>query len=316
VRTGPAPPPLPLAGAALGLLAAGTALAGAPAGLVAAAGAGAAVTGLLAQAGTARRGRRDRAVRARLAGAVRRRRAATAAVAEQAELRARQAAGFTTDLAALVSHELAQPLSSVASLSELLADDWDRLDEPTRRDLAGKVSRHATRLVGMVRDVLLLFTLQHGTVAAVRTPVPVAEVAETVLAALAPGGGVRLWVDPQLCVLADRAHLEQVLRGLLGNALAYGAAPVELAAARCGDRVVISVTDHGPGIPVPLRANLFDRTVRPGAAAPGPGRGRGLGLYVARHLVAANGGTIGYEPVRPHGTRVAVALEAAAGPAG
>ncbi len=309
MRTGPVP--LPLAGVALCLLAGAAAVAGAPAALVAVTAVAAAALTLLGHAQADQAVRRERAGRVRLAGAVRNRRAQAALATEQADQRVRQAANFTTDLAALVSHELAQPLSSVASLSDLLATDWAQLDEDTRLDLARKVHKHATRLVGMVRDVLLLFTLQHGPVAARRTPVPVAEVAESVVAALAPTGDIRLWLDPALCALADRDHLEQVLRGLVGNALAYGAAPVELVAARYRDQIVITVTDHGPGIPETLRANLFDRTVLPGAAGTGAGRGRGLGLYVARHLVAANSGTITYEPVLPHGTRVAVALEAA-----
>jgi signal transduction histidine kinase len=40
-------------------------------------------------------------------------------------------------------------------------------------------------------------------------------------------------------------------------------------------------------------------------------RGAGLGLFIVRHLVEANGGTVGYEQVRPRGARLVVTLEAA-----
>src|SRR5689334_21803062 len=95
-----------------------------------------------------------------------------------------RAATFKNDLMALVSHEMSQPLSSSASLAELLADSWEHLDDETRRDLTLKIHRNTRRLVGMVTDMLLLFQLDSGTVTARRTPVPVREVVEQVGAAL------------------------------------------------------------------------------------------------------------------------------------
>jgi signal transduction histidine kinase len=61
------------------------------------------------------------------------------------------------------------------------------------------------------------------------------------------------------------------------------------------------VQDSGAGIPADLLPNLFGRFIR----------GAGLGLFIARHLVEANGGSVRYEHAEPRGARLVVTLEAA-----
>jgi signal transduction histidine kinase len=102
-------------------------------------------------------------------------------------------------------------------------------------------------------------------------------------------------------VLADREHLTVVVQNLVHNALAYGEMPVVVSAARRGETVQLTVQDNGPGIPQDLLPNLFGRFVR----------GAGLGLFIVRHLVEANGGSVRYEPAVPRGARLIVTFESA-----
>ena len=200
----------------------------------------------------------------------------------------------------LVSHQMSQPLSSMASLSELLATDWDELPEDIRRDLARKIDRNTRRLTTMVQDMTLLFRLDAGAVTARRLPVPVHEVAQTVIASLPePAPEVRCDVDPELYALIDRGHLTQILTHLITNAIKYGDPPVEVAARAEPDAVVITVSDRGPGIPDDVITSMFERFAR----------GRGLGLFIVRHLAEANGGAVWYEPVIPRGAQLSIRLE-------
>jgi signal transduction histidine kinase len=226
--------------------------------------------------------------------------------------RLERAAAFKNDLMALVSHEMSQPPSSSASLAELLADSWDQLPEETRLDLTVKIHRNTRRLVGMVNDMLLLFHLDSGTVTARRTPVPVAEVVDLAAAGLPAGAEISTRIDPAADALVDRNHLEQIIGNLLANAVAYGEPPIEVAARLDVEGVLITVTDHGGGIPEEIRPHLFDRAIRPKLTGTGSGRGRGLGLFIARHLTEVNGGRIWYESALPHGARLVVRLESTA----
>jgi two-component system OmpR family sensor kinase len=77
-----------------------------------------------------------------------------------------------------------------------------------------------------------------------------------------------------------------------------------------GDRVTVRVQDDGPGIPEPLRANLFHRFTR-GSAARSPGAGStGLGLAIVDAVVGAHGGHIEVDN-SPGATSFTVSLPAA-----
>lgn len=79
----------------------------------------------------------------------------------------------------------------------------------------------------------------------------------------------------------------------LSNAVRYGAPPVEVSVATAGDRIEISVTDSGDGVP----AEFVDRLFTSFARAQQAGRdGTGLGLSIVQGLAEANGGQVFYEP--------------------
>jgi signal transduction histidine kinase len=219
----------------------------------------------------------------------------------EANARLEAALAFKNDLTSMLTHDVAQPVSSIASLAELLHADWADLPGDIRFELVTKIDKNTRRLIKMMNDLQLLFRLDTGTVTARRTPVPVAEVIMSVIGELGCTGDVAVAVDEHISALADRQHVWHLVRNLLSNALAYGKAPVEIRAARSGETVVLVVEDNGPGIPEDLVPNLFDRFMR----------GAGLGLFIVRHLVEANGGSVRYERPEPHGARLVVTLEAA-----
>jgi signal transduction histidine kinase len=210
------------------------------------------------------------------------------------------ALAFKSDLMSMLSHDVAQPISSIASLSELLTSDWADLPEDVRLELATKIDRNTTRLIRMMSDLQLLFRLDAGSVTARRTPVPMREVVETVAASTSTEG-VEIVIDDRVSALADRGHVWHVVQNLLNNAVKYGSAPIEIRATQESDSVVLVVQDRGAGIPEELVPNIFDRFMR----------GAGLGLFIVRHLVEANGGTVRYERAEPHGARLVVTWEPA-----
>jgi signal transduction histidine kinase len=202
---------------------------------------------------------------------------------------------FKNDLTSMLTHDVAQPISSIASLAELLAGDWDDLPDDVRLELATKIDTNTQRLIKMMNDLQTLFRLDPGTVTARRSPVPLLEVVRTA----ATSDDVTVEIDDSRTALVDRAHLLVVLQNLLGNAATYGKPPITVRAEQRGDTVELSVRDHGPGIPEERLPRLFDR----------PTRRSGLGLFIVRHLVEANGGSVRYEHAEPHGAIFVVTLE-------
>jgi signal transduction histidine kinase len=116
-------------------------------------------------------------------------------------------------------------------------------------------------------------------------------------AGLAQDGAVRLQVlvDPAITALADPEQLHRVLVNLLRNAReAIQSAPgprppglIQVASDRKQDKLLLRVSDNGPGLPVKATERLFQPFS--GSARPG---GTGLGLAISRELIKANGGEL------------------------
>jgi signal transduction histidine kinase len=120
--------------------------------------------------------------------------------------------------------------------------------------------------------------------------------------ATADGSPARARIDPN--------DLDQVLDNLLANALAYAPGPVEIGVGASGGVTVITVRDHGPGIPAEDLDRVTERFFR-GSASTGPGSG--LGLAIVRRLVARAGGGLALRSSDDGGLEVEVLLPVAEG---
>ena len=100
----------------------------------------------------------------------------------EANARLEDALAFKNDLTSMLTHDVAQPISSIASLAELLRADWADLPDDIKLELATKIDKNTQRLIKMMNDLQLLFRLDTGSVTARRTPVPLHEVLESAAA--------------------------------------------------------------------------------------------------------------------------------------
>ena len=221
-------------------------------------------------------------------------------------------------LASGVAHELNNPLTSIAGLTELLLEPARKLPNQTRDHLR-VIHDQAERAARIVRN-LLTFARPSSFV---KEPVDlndvVARTALLISHELRQRGielDRRLDPDP-VVVIGDRYELQQVLLNLLTNAVhALGTLGPEtpqrirLATARAGERAVLEVGDSGPGVPAALVPQLFT----PFFTTKGPGQGTGLGLSVSYGLIEAHGGRISYRPSAEGGAEFVVTLPLVATP--
>ena len=193
-------------------------------------------------------------------------------------------------LLAGVSHDLRTPLTAIQGLAEQLAGDTD----PERRQTALTIATQAERLATTVRNLLELTRLGSGAV----RPRVVAIAAEEVIAAAVEavssrlgGRPVHVAVDSTLALAGDENLLHAALVNLLDNALLHGRGPIEIAAVPATDPafVVLTIRDHGPGVPAGEQQRIFNAWQRGSGAAPG---GAGLGLALVRAIMRAHGGDV------------------------
>jgi len=108
----------------------------------------------------------------------------------------------------------------------------------------------------------------------------------------------------------DSVRLLQVFANLLSNASKFAPAGtvVEMRARMGGDRVTVSVTDTGPGIPDSFRGVIFDKFSQADASDSRIRGGTGLGLAISKELIERMHGTIGYESTPGHGATFFIEL--------
>jgi two-component system sensor histidine kinase KdpD len=107
-----------------------------------------------------------------------------------------------------------------------------------------------------------------------------------------------------------------VLVNLLENAARYGAAPIVVGAAATPATLVLTVRDHGPGLPASLQGQgqtLFDKFTRGQSESATPGVG--LGLAICKAVVGAHGGDISAANASGGGAEFTVTLPRRAPPA-
>jgi signal transduction histidine kinase len=209
------------------------------------------------------------------------------------------------------AHELRTPLTVVRGRLELLAAELDTDESLRSLELA---TEELDRMAHIVENLLLLARLDEGLELG-REPVEVELVLREALlrAMLLEPRDVRIQAQPGLFALADPERLLQALTNLVRNAVEHTGpdARVTLASSRHGGRVLVHVSDTGPGIPADDLPHVFERLYRGGGRRAHAPEGAGLGLAITASLVHAMGGTIEVSSVEGAGTTFTVALEAA-----
>ncbi|MDR0458062.1 MAG: DUF4118 domain-containing protein [Burkholderiaceae bacterium] len=192
-----------------------------------------------------------------------------------------------------ISHDVRTPLTALIGLAESLqALPSGPHDEPARA-----IARQARTLHALVSNLLDMARLEGGAVNLRRGWQSVEEVAGGAIRAARPalgGMAVRTELAPDLPLVEfDAVLIERVLVNLLENAATYGAAPVVIRARATADALLLTVRDHGPGLPAALAGReqtLFDKFTRGQNESATPGVG--LGLSICKAVVAAHGGAI------------------------
>ncbi|MCE4942690.1 HAMP domain-containing histidine kinase [Streptomyces albulus] len=208
------------------------------------------------------------------------------------ELRRMEAAArrFASD----VSHELRTPVATMVAVSDVLDDSADTL-RPDMSRAARLVTTEADRLARLVDDLMEISRFDAGANTLIARDIDVAEAVRACLRA-------RGWQDevstdlpePPVTARLDPRRLDVVMANLVGNALRHGAPPVTVrvtASEGNEDRVRISVTDHGGGLPPEATAHLFDRFFKADQAR-SRSEGSGLGLAIAWENTRLHGGTL------------------------
>ncbi len=228
----------------------------------------------------------------------------TLRVQRDAELAHAEAASEAkTNFLSHMSHELRTPLNAIIGFAQLLQMDADETLTQRQADYVRIVLSGGQTLLELINDILDIANIETGHISLSMEAVSVPDVlsrVEEIMTPLAADKSVRLSVanaDNLPPVFADDLRIRQVLQNLISNAIKYNVEDgrVIVEAQETPDAAIrISVRDTGGGISEERRDELFQPFSRLGAETKGID-GVGIGLALAKNLVEAMGGEIGFE---------------------
>ncbi|HEV2594553.1 MAG TPA: ATP-binding protein [Sphingomicrobium sp.] len=205
------------------------------------------------------------------------------------------------DFVANASHELRTPLSTVLGYAETLAEESD-LSIELRSQFGGTIRDEARRMLRIIEDLMSLSRIEADRFIAPGERVPLLEIVEAAVSNASHARGRRasefkIDVASGLpAVRGDRAQLIQVFDNLISNAVRYGTnssgGSIDINAERSDDWVVVSVTDHGPGIAREHLPRITERFYRVDAARSRETGGTGLGLAIVKHIIERHRGSL------------------------
>jgi PAS domain S-box-containing protein len=213
----------------------------------------------------------------------------------------------------IASHDLREPLNTIAQFCSLVQADHSHELSATGRLYFEHIGGGATRMRGLLDDVLSFARLESGTAVSVRS-VALSNVLDTVVAAL----GARIagrqahveWAAPLPTVLGNESLLVLLFQNLVSNGIKFVPAEktplVRVSSRDDGEHVVITVADNGIGIAADQQAELFKPFKRLHTRRQYDGTG--LGLAICKRIVEALGGTIALESQIGAGTQLHVRL--------
>lgn len=204
------------------------------------------------------------------------------------------------EFSANVSHELKTPLTTIAGLSEMIADGTAK--DKDIRLFADKIRNQSERLLDIIDDIIKLSEFDEGEAERDYSRFNLFDVADTVINVLREKAAerdiaVQLQGDSQLTVTANKRMIDELLSNLVDNAIKYnragGSVLVTLSAA--DGRVQIGIKDTGIGISGEHLNRIYERFYRVDASRSKKTGGTGLGLSIVKHIVEFHRGSIEVE---------------------
>jgi signal transduction histidine kinase len=233
--------------------------------------------------------------------------------ARRASDRAQEVMGGRAEIAAMISHEVRGPVSTIRGLAGTALSHYDRLDDDERRELLDLIEQESRRLLATVTQASTALKVDAATVsydirthdlgAAVRDGVSAADVGtHPVTVDLAEGQ-----------VALDLRWIVEAVRQLVDNAAKFSPpdAPIHVATLIDDGAATIEVVDHGPGIPPERRSDVFDKYPNWRPDGYEQEAGSGLGLFLVRGIVDGHNGHVGIVDAPGGGTmlRIRIPLE-------
>lgn len=224
------------------------------------------------------------------------------------------------EFVSIASHEIRTPLALIKGYSSTLLRQELKLAPEKQQKFIQGIDDAANRLVNLIDNLLSVSRIESGRFKINPQPVNVREgIKNSVNGFQGQLGGHELVLhltEDELRARCNRDQFEQVMTNLISNAIKYspsgGQITVEAKRVEAGnpaeEKIQISVSDQGNGIPTEHLARIFEKFYRVETGLTRKTQGTGLGLYICKSIISAYGGEIWAESEVNKGTTFFIQL--------
>ncbi len=221
---------------------------------------------------------------------------------EKSENELRQMYNEQTKLFSIVAHDLRNPISAVSGFAELLEENYDELDQETRKEYIEQISLGAFRTLSLLENLLLWARSQMDLIKVKKANVPVKDLIHSstshMLSAVIKKN-LKLHIDvlDDFELYVDPEMIKAVIRNLISNAIkfSYPGRDIIISSYIDDGTYCVSIKDHGTGIDPEVISTLGCKGSNPTMEGTAKEAGSGLGLLISKDYTEKNGGTIEIE---------------------
>jgi signal transduction histidine kinase len=228
--------------------------------------------------------------------------------------RAQEAEKLKSLLLSTVSHELRTPLATIKGSTSMLRAHYQQITPDMLAEHLADIEEEADKLTELISSLLEMSRIEAGILQIHPQAIDLGAVVKSAVAAAqrrVNDHHIQLSVDDHLPVCyGDARRIEQIVANLIDNAAKYSESgkQIDIRLENRDKELVVSVIDHGRGIPPEQLERIFDRFYQLGQTGDSGRHGIGLGLAICRGLVEAHGGGIWAESEYQKGSTFSFSL--------
>ncbi len=216
-------------------------------------------------------------------------------------------------LFSIIGHDLKNPFTVLISLSQMIKDQLEHLDTEDLKDSLNVMYGASSQGLALLDNLLDWARSQTGEITFAAAPVRLGNSVKEVLIQIKPFSEkkrvtIQTSISDTHIVTADRNMLQTIFRNLISNAIKFsdpgGKVIINSAFDESVNKTLISVIDHGVGIPEENLANLFNIKYRQTTKGTLQESGTGLGLLICKEFIEKHGGNIQVCSTIGEGTRI------------
>ncbi len=210
----------------------------------------------------------------------------------------------------IAAHDLRNPIGIFKGYLELFSMKVYGEFTPDQKDIIDKMYKTSNNMLDMVNDFLDISTIESGKLELRKEEVHVKEHLQEIyesstLLTKSKSITLNLDIDEEVTTtFYDKQRIEQVVSNFITNAIkfSYSDSNIKIKAFKQEGELIISVTDHGQGIPTTETGKLFSAYETTSVKPTGNEKSTGIGLFIAKQIIEAHGGRIWVESVQGEGS--------------